>query len=169
MEAFKGLLRVKGFSLAALFDEKGRLLHLCFGKQPAPRVLRRLERYFPGVLIREAPLSWCLCLQSLLEAYFEGRQHNLSFPLFIWGSTFEKRVWEIVSQIPYGEVRTYGWVAQKLGKIQASRAVGRALASNPLPIFIPCHRIVARQGLGGFSQGLEIKIFLLELEKTFRQ
>ncbi len=80
----------------------------------------------------------------------------------IEGTDFQKAVWKEVRKIPYGEVRTYGWIARMVGT--SPRAVGMAMRRNHLPIYIPCHRVVAKRGIGGFSPGSEWKIFLLELE-----
>ena len=77
---------------------------------------------------------------------------------------FQKKVYEAVKQIPEGEVRTYGWVAEQIGNPKASRAVGNALNRNPYPIMIPCHRVVAKNGLGGFSKGMKKKKKLLRRE-----
>ena len=100
------------------------------------------------------------------RVYFNGGQ--LAFPdeLDLEGATpFQRRVWEITRLIPYGDTRSYIWVAEQIGKPGAARAVGQALARNPLPIIIPCHRVVNADGrLGGFSGGLEMKIQLLKLE-----
>ena len=103
---------------------------------------------------------------SELEAYFEGRLRHFSTPLFPRGTAFQRRVWEVVKEIPYGEVISYGEVASRMGHPRSARAVGLALAANPLPIFIPCHRVVrADGGLGGFSSGLEVKRWLLGFER----
>jgi methylated-DNA-[protein]-cysteine S-methyltransferase len=84
-------------------------------------------------------------------------------------TTFQRKVWEITRLIPYGETRSYSWVAEQLGKAGAVRAVGRALARNPLPIITPCHRVVEKDGtLGGYSGGVEIKEYLLQLEASAR-
>ncbi|OGB88040.1 hypothetical protein A3H38_05295 [candidate division WOR-1 bacterium RIFCSPLOWO2_02_FULL_46_20] len=77
---------------------------------------------------------------------------------------FQKKVYNIVKQIPRGEVRTYGWVARKIGKPKAARAVGNALNRNPWPLVVPCHRVVAKNGLGGFAQGGQRKRKLLRSE-----
>ena len=78
---------------------------------------------------------------------------------------FQQDVWQITRTIPYGETRSYAWVAGQLGLPMAVRAVGQALARNPLPIIIPCHRVVGSHGgLGGFRGGLEMKRHLLNLE-----
>jgi O-6-methylguanine DNA methyltransferase len=81
---------------------------------------------------------------------------------------FQKKIYVLVKEIPRGCVMTYGQVAEKTGCFGAARAVGRALAANPFPILIPCHRVLARDGMGGFSFGLEIKGRLLELEGYLR-
>lgn len=84
-----------------------------------------------------------------------------------WASSFQRSVWQIVQSIPYGETRTYGWVAGKLDMLKAARAVGQALARNALPIIIPCHRVICSDGnLGGFSGGIDWKRRLLEIEAS---
>lgn len=97
-----------------------------------------------------------------IEEYFSGFRKFLDFPVYIEGTKFQKKVWEIVREIPYGVVKTYGELAKILNT--SPKAVGMALSMNPLPIYIPCHRVVAKKGLGGFSSGLIWKKFLLEVE-----
>lgn len=99
-----------------------------------------------------------------LEAYFAGRLRHFDLPLRPAGSAFEQRVWEAMRQIPHGETRRYGELAMEVSS--APRAVGRACARNPIPIVIPCHRVLARGGLGGYSggTGLATKRALLALE-----
>lgn len=81
------------------------------------------------------------------------------------GTEFEQRVWSALSGIPFGETRTYKWIAEKIGNPGAVRAVGRALSKNPLPIIIPCHRVIESDGsLGGYSSGTHRKRRLLEME-----
>jgi len=105
-------------------------------------------------------------LMKRLRAYFSG--HKATFPdeLDLSGATpFERQVWEVTGLIPYGETRSYSWVAEQIGKRGAKRAVGQALARNPLPIIVPCHRVLASSGkLGGYSGGIEMKRHLLYLE-----
>jgi methylated-DNA-[protein]-cysteine S-methyltransferase len=85
-------------------------------------------------------------------------------------TSFTKKVYKAVLKIPFGEVRTYKWVAKKIGHPQAYRAVGNTLNKNPWPIIVPCHRVVASGGkLGGFSQGINKKKRLLELERKIKQ
>ena len=105
-------------------------------------------------------------LMERLKAYFSG--HRITFPdkLDLSRAThFQREVWEITRLIPYGETRSYAWVAEQIKKPEAMRAVGQALSKNPLPIIVPCHRVVASDGkLGGFSGGVEMKRYLLSLE-----
>jgi len=101
-----------------------------------------------------------------LQRYFYGEKVSFPDSLDLSGATdFQKAVWNATRSIPCGETRTYAWVAQQIGSSQACRAVGGALARNPFPIIVPCHRVIASNGkLGGFSGGLAMKRRLLELE-----
>ncbi len=103
-----------------------------------------------------------------LTEYFSGRRVNFDFPLDLSRATpFQKRAYTIMCSIPFGEVRTYRWLAQRLGNPKALRAVGGANAKNRWPIVIPCHRVIGSNGfLTGFSApgGLALKTALLELE-----
>ena len=107
-------------------------------------------------------------LLQRLRAYFGG--HRVAFPDELdlpQATAFQREVWEITRLIPYGETRSYTWVAEQMGKAGAMRAVGQALARNLLPIIIPCHRVVANEGkLGGYSGGVEMKQYLLWLEAS---
>ncbi len=101
-----------------------------------------------------------------LQRYFDGEQVSFTDSIDLCGATgFYRDVWNATRSIPYGETRTYAWVAQQIGNHRASRAVGGALARNPFPIIVPCHRVVASNGkLGGFGGGLALKKRLLEME-----
>jgi methylated-DNA-[protein]-cysteine S-methyltransferase len=105
-------------------------------------------------------------LVQRLTDYFNG--HKVSFPdrLDLERATpFQRRVWQVTRLIPYGETRSYRWLAEQMGKPRSVRAVGQALSKNPLPIIIPCHRVVKSDGeLGGFIGGVEMKRRLLHLE-----
>ena len=99
-----------------------------------------------------------------LQAYFDGKLSHFDLPLAPAGSPFEKRVWSAMQKIPYGETRCYGDLAADISS--APRPVGRACGHNPIPIVIPCHRVLAKGGLGGYSGagGLDTKQALLRLE-----
>jgi methylated-DNA-[protein]-cysteine S-methyltransferase len=107
-------------------------------------------------------------LKKRLSAYFNGQKIAFPDKLDYAGYTpFQSRVWEAARKIPYGQTRSYGWIAQQIGNPKASRAVGQALGRNPFPIIVPCHRVIAGDGgLGGFSGGLDMKNKLLALEKA---
>ena len=105
-------------------------------------------------------------LLGLLNDYFRGVPVRFDVPLSLRGySHFERLVWTAARRIPYGQVRTYGWIASKIGNPAAARAVGGALARNPFALVVPCHRVVGADGkLAGFGAGLEWKRALLNLE-----
>jgi len=105
-----------------------------------------------------------------LAAYFEGALKEFDLELAPQGTPFQLRVWEELQHIPYGETISYGELAQRIGNSSASRAVGAANGRNPIPIVIPCHRVIGAGGsLTGFGGGLETKRTLLELERRCRQ
>lgn len=108
--------------------------------------------------------------RAQLEEYFAGARREFELPLDPRGTDFQRSVWRRLLQIPYGETTTYGALARELGDPGASRAVGLANGSNPIPIVIPCHRVIGANGsLTGFGGGLPIKQALLELESKSRQ
>ena len=109
--------------------------------------------------------------RAQLLAYFEGTRREFSLPVdWSSGTPFQRKVWKAITRIPYGRVRSYQWVATRVGGKQYARAVGMALGANPVPIIVPCHRIIAHDGsLGGFSCGLPVKRRLLKLEGTMAQ
>jgi methylated-DNA-[protein]-cysteine S-methyltransferase len=117
--------------------------------------------------LEEEQYGWFLDAKNALINYFKGQQVDFTFLLDLNGYTnFQKDVWEATRNIPYGELRTYGWVASQIGKPKSARAVGNALGANPIPIIIPCHRVVGSDGsLHGFSGGLHWKQHLIDLEK----
>jgi methylated-DNA-[protein]-cysteine S-methyltransferase len=101
-----------------------------------------------------------------LREYFEGSRTDFDVRLADIGTPFQRRVWELLRAIPYGETRSYGQLAAELGQPGASRAVGRANATNPIPVIVPCHRVIGSTGtLTGFAGGLDSKRWLLEFER----
>ncbi len=107
-------------------------------------------------------------LTDRIRRYFSGEPVEFVDKLDLSGATrFQQNVWLTVRNIPRGETRSYGWVASQLGLPGAARAVGQALGRNPVPIVIPCHRVIGSDGkLVGFGGGVEIKKFLLQLEQS---
>lgn len=123
----------------------------------------RINLIFDDVELRETPLL--KEGRAQLDAYFAGQLKKFTLPLAPSGTAFQLRVWDILSALPYGETITYGQLAEKVGNPNASRAVGMANGRNPLPIFIPCHRVVGAGGkLTGYTGGLDIKEKLLRIE-----
>lgn len=103
--------------------------------------------------------------EAQLREYFAGARRTFDLPLAPHGTAFQRRVWAALRTIPYGETRTYGELAAAIGSPNASRAVGMANHRNPIPIIIPCHRVIGANGtLTGYAGGLEIKRRLLALE-----
>ena len=101
--------------------------------------------------------------------YLKGKTQSLDFPIIHLNSPFRKKVLQAERNIPYGETRSYGEVAQMVNNPRASRAVGSANAENPLPLYFPCHRIISSNGsLGGYGGGLGVKKYLLDLEARNR-
>jgi len=108
--------------------------------------------------------------RTQLQEYFATRRQEFDLPLDPRGTEFQRRVWQQLLKIPYGETTSYGALAGELGDAKASRAVGLANGSNPIPIVIPCHRVIGADGsLTGFGGGLAVKQQLLELERMHRQ
>lgn len=103
--------------------------------------------------------------EKQLRAYFAGEGHALDVPLSTSGTEFQQRVWDACRTIPFGETRSYGWLAQKIGNHRSVRAVAGALGANRIMLLIPCHRVIQTNGgLGGFSCGIEWKELLLAHE-----
>lgn len=115
--------------------------------------------------------EWChdaapfVRVQTQLMEYFRGARRTFELPLAPEGTSFQLRVWRALSVIPYGETLSYGELARRLGAVNGARAVGLANGANPLPIVVPCHRVIGSDGtLTGFGGGLHIKRSLLALE-----
>ncbi len=105
-----------------------------------------------------------LALDQIAE-YLDGQRREFDLPLDVRGTEFQRRMWAAVAGIPYGETRTYAEVAAVIGKPKAVRAVGAANGANPLPLVVPCHRVVGSDGsLTGYGGGLDVKRKLLEME-----
>jgi len=105
-----------------------------------------------------------------LQAYFEGRLTAFSVPLNWRGTPFQKTVWRALMDIPYGETVSYGDIARAIGRPKSARPVGGAVGRNPLPIIVPCHRVIGSdQSLTGFTGGIDIKVALLKQESLHLQ
>jgi methylated-DNA-[protein]-cysteine S-methyltransferase len=140
------------------------MVKVSFPIQPLEEVLERLANEIsPRVLEAPARLDDA---RRELDLYFDGRLQEFDLPLD-WSLThgFYRKVLRATARIPYGQTRSYGQMAQRAGSPRAVRATGSALGSNPLPIIVPCHRVLRSGGaLGGYGGGIEMKRTLLELE-----
>jgi methylated-DNA-[protein]-cysteine S-methyltransferase len=143
-------------TLTLAADERG-LRHIGFATSRAPlRILPDWQRR-PDFFAET---------KAQLASYFRGERQDFDLPLAPHGSAFQMAVWQALRKIPYGSVTTYRWVAEQVGNPQATRAVGAANGKNPLPIVIPCHRVIGSNGtLTGFGGGLEVKQQLIALEE----
>ena len=137
-----------------LSADEGRLTRVEFG---ASTVFTSGEPPFPAA-------------EAQLNAYFAGELERFALPLAPGGTPFQRSVWHALSEIPYGRTTTYSELAARIGRPSACRAVGAANGRNPLPVIVPCHRVVgAAGGLTGYGGGLERKQLLLALEGTERE
>jgi methylated-DNA-[protein]-cysteine S-methyltransferase len=138
------------------------LVSLWIGKpseEAAATTVTTLQSAEPAVRILAAATAQ-------LQEYLQGLRKKFELPLDVSGTEFQKRVWSELTRIPYGETRSYKDVSIRVQNEKATRAVGTANGKNPLPIIVPCHRVIASDGgLGGYSGGLHVKEALLNLER----
>ncbi len=120
----------------------------------------------PAIDTVDEPLLVHLAAVEQIEAYLAGRLRQFDLPLRLRGTPFQQQVWAEIAAIPFAEVVTYGDIALKVGGRNMSRAVGQAANTNPIPLVIPCHRVVGSKGrMTGFAAGIAIKSFLLAHER----
>ena len=133
-------------------EEDGVIVRTTWSKIPTEYVLEETE------LILQCKMQ--------LDEYFRGERKTFDLPLAPKGTDFQKKVWNALKEIPYGETRTYGEIAAAVGNPKAARAVGMANNKNPIGIIIPCHRVVGANGkLVGYAGGMDKKEWLLQLER----
>jgi len=143
-------------------EEAGHIKEFFFEKDLSRRNLMAQGRHtlLETAVLKEASVQ--------LEEYLAGRRKIFTLPLAPEGTPFMREIWQWLAGIPYGQTRSYGHIAAASGKPKASRAVGMANNRNPIPVFIPCHRVIGSNGkLTGYRGGLDIKQKLLELEKHY--
>jgi len=135
-------------------EENGAVCNIFFVNSKIPKDFEKLE----------TPLIKTTANQ--LDEFFKKKRKVFDLPLILHGTEFQKKVWEVLQKIPYGETYSYKKTAETVGNPKASRAVGLANNRNPIPIIIPCHRVIGSNGkLTGYAGGLELKQMLLELEQ----
>lgn len=136
-------------------------------EEDAQADIQRLQR--DGIQIREEEGKYNGRATSELDDYFSRRLSCFTVPLDLRGTPFQRQVWQLLENIPYGETVSYGDLAYSLGRANAARAVGGAVGSNPISIIVPCHRVIGADGsLTGYGGGLPRKIALLDLEADFK-
>jgi methylated-DNA-[protein]-cysteine S-methyltransferase len=148
--------------LGVVRSERG-VQYLQLPRPTREQALGGLQREFPtGTVVADIPRE----IERELRDYAEGRGRSFSVVLDLTAlKPFQRAVLAAIRKIPFGETRTYGWVAREIGNPNAARAVGQALHTNPIPIIIPCHRVIASDGsLGGYGGGVPMKQKLLKLE-----
>ena len=139
-----------------IMEEENAIIKLCFKEQEITNIKDIQE--FETPLLKKA--------KKQLEEYFEVKRKKFDLALRLNGTSFQNKVWKALLNIPYAKTCSYKDIAKNIGNENASRAVGNANNKNPLPIFIPCHRVIGSNGkLIGYAGGLDIKIKLLELER----
>ena len=136
----------------AVGEENGCITRVWLPNSPMPRLMPHKT-----LLLERA--------QGQIMEYLNGQRQEFDLPLAFVGTDFQKKVWQALTTIPYGKTTTYGALAEAVGCPGGARAVGAANHCNPLPILVPCHRVVGAKGqLTGYAGGLEMKKALLELE-----
>jgi len=165
VKAFVDEIESPAGPLAFAVNEDGALVRLHFVESEFGSVMEQeLEDEGYAVHSEETRTAG---VRRELSDYVDGRRKTFDVPLAFVGSEWQKAVWMELTRIPFGETRSYGEIADSLGRPGAARAVGRANASNALPVVVPCHRVIAADGtLGGFNGGLHLKERLLEHERN---
>jgi O-6-methylguanine DNA methyltransferase len=130
--------------------------------------LKELKSVFPGEIVKDDRKNSRILSQ--LGRYLKGKLKCFDCALDLRGTPFQKKVWLELAKIPYGETSSYQGIAKAIGHPKAYRAVGNANGCNPIPLILPCHRVIeSNGGLGGFGHGVEVKKQLLEFEKAHRE
>jgi O-6-methylguanine DNA methyltransferase len=150
----------------AAWSEKG-LCRLSLPAHPVESFFERILKTFQPNFFTQNPEPFQALYRQLTQ-YLAGERHLFDIPLDMRGTAFQLEVWQALEKIPYGQTRSYGEIAALIGKPKSSRAVGQANHNNPLPVLVPCHRVIGSLGdLVGYGGGISTKKRLLDLEKKF--
>lgn len=134
---------------------------------PRHGAARSAERWKSSPLLAEARTAAMRQVLAELREYFAGTRRRFTVPLAPTGTEFQRRVWQAIIAVPFGETTSYGRIAMQLGGPHLARAVGAAVGANPIPIIIPCHRVIGSDdSLTGYGGGLRMKVWLLRHEGT---
>ena len=148
-----------------LVEEDGELREISISKQEKSdlEIQDSLEEIDPDVYQQDSP--FLNRVESELREYFAGKRETFDVPIKFAGTEFQESVWKVIASIPFGKTISYGEIGDRIKKPNAARAIGNACGNNPIPIIVPCHRVLASDGkLGGYSSGLDNKRALLDLE-----
>lgn len=163
MRAYVETVESPAGPLALAVDEEGALLWLQFVEGDYGATLEGALNQ-EGFSVEEDSRRTAHAREELLE-YYSGDRREFGLPVVFRGTEWQQAVWRALTRIPYGETRTYGEIAAMVGRPKSSRAVGRANATNKLPLVVPCHRVIGANGsLTGFAGGTHLKVRLLEHE-----
>lgn len=167
MEAYVETIASPAGPVAFAVNDEGALLWVKFTEGHYARTIEdELAREGYRVAMGPQRTAWA---REELSEYAEGARHTFDIPLVLVGSEWQKIVWRTLTSIPFGETRTYGQIAAMIDRPNAARAVGRANATNRLPLVVPCHRVIGADGsLTGFAGGTHLKTRLLAHEATAR-
>lgn len=152
--------------LIGLASSKKGIVRVCVGLKNEPKFVKFLEKLYQQPLLK-SPQNF-KDLQSHFGLYFKGKMKRFTCPLdFSHATPFQSQVWQKLTTIPYGRTLSYLWLAKAIGNPTAFRAVGNANGKNPIPIIVPCHRVIRKNGdLGGYTGGIHKKQFLIDLEQN---
>ena len=165
IEVVYGTVRTPLGTLGAVLTAQG-LSRLTLPNEPLERCESWIRRWTPDAAVRGDGRR-LKDLEEQLTAYCEGSLRQFEVPVDLRGTAFQRQVWQALQDIGYGEVRTYAQVAAAIGRPKAVRAVGAANHVNPVPIVVPCHRVIGSNGaLVGYGGGLDLKRRLLDLERA---
>ena len=157
------------FTIYCLMGPAENIIQVSFSSQKHQHLLHKLERLNSGVKIKNIRQQ-DFRHNTIFAAYFTGKSRQFpnfpESPLLTAGTDFQQRIWRNMKAIPYGSTITYQRLAQTAGSPKGARAAGLACGANPLALLIPCHRVVAANGPGGFGGGVNVKKALLELEHS---
>ncbi len=162
------ILRDTSLGNFLLIEEDGKLIRASYTEtstftEPEVRAMLSMDET-DEIYNQETP--FLQRVSNEINEYLKGERKEFTVPYRFSGTAFQEKVWNVIASIGYGEILTYGEIAQQVSKPRAARAVGNACGSNPIPLIVPCHRVTASNGgLGGYSSGLDKKRKLLELEK----
>lgn len=163
---YYGDVCVNGWHMYLAVSEKG-LCYVGSADKGIREMLEWVKTKFPDADLVEAEEEIASFKKQFAE-YFNGQRKNFTFPLDVSGTAFQKKVWKHLQEVPYGETVSYLNIAERIGNPRSVRAIGAAVAANPLLIVIPCHRVIRQNGaIGGYRGGISMKRELLLLEKNY--